>query len=104
MLRRPLILLSLFLSFCFSWPAQALVAAPADCKADVDLTADGGLKVAVHYRCRSNSAVVFRAAGEAAAAHMMQVTDGAGRSLRRGAGAWPIEPVKVPPSFATAST
>lgn len=93
MLRRPLILLSLFLSFCFSWPAQAQVAAPADCKADVDLTADGGLKVAVHYRCRSNSAVVFRAAGEAAAAHMMQVTDGAGRSLRRGAGAWPIEPV-----------
>ena len=89
--RGPLILL--FLSLCFSWPAQAQVAVPADCQADVDLTADGGLKVAVDYRCRSNSAVVFRAAGEAAAAHIAQITDGAGRSLQAGTGAWPVEPL-----------
>ena len=87
------VLVALFTSFVIALPAQAQPAGPPDCVADADLTADGGLKVAVAYRCRSSTTVTFRAASEKAAAYVTAVGDGAGRPLQRAATAWRVEPV-----------
>lgn len=92
MLGRLPALLALLLPLAIAVPAQAQPASPPDCTADVGLGAEGGLKIAVDYRCRSDSPITFRTAGEAATAHMIGVADGGGRSLQRSAGAWQIEP------------
>ena len=47
--------------------AFAQSTAAADCTADVDLSADRGLTVAVDYRCRSPAPVTFSAASDTAA-------------------------------------
>jgi hypothetical protein len=95
MLRRGLpTLLALLVPLFIALPAQAQAVTPPDCTADVDLTADGGLKVAVVYRCRSSSPVTFSAASEKAAARVMEFSDRAGKPLPRSAASWRVDPVK----------
>lgn len=67
------------------------VAAP-DCTADVSLTADGGLKVAVVYRCRSTTPITFSAFGERAVSKVLSFTDRSGNPLTPSDGAWRVEP------------
>src|SRR5690242_13981983 len=93
MLRRLPALLAFALLLPAAPPTFAQSTAAADCTADVDLTADRGLTVAVDYRCRSTAPATFRAASDAAAAHVMTVTDGAGRSIQRSGATWRAEPV-----------
>ena len=92
MLRRLPALLAFALLLPVAPPAFAQPTVAPDCTADVDLTADRGLTVAVDYRCRSTSPVTFSAASDAAAGHVMTLTDGAGRSIQRSGAAWRAEP------------
>lgn len=64
-----------------------------DCTANVDLAADGGLKVAVVYRCRSASPVSFNAANARAATEVMAFTDATGQPVPRSGTAWQVAPV-----------
>ena len=92
MLRRLPALLAFALLLPVAPPAFAQPTVAPDCTADVDLTADRGLTVAVDYRCRSTAPVTFSAASDAAAGHVMTLTDGAGRSIQRSGAAWRAEP------------
>src|SRR6185437_2381991 len=78
-------------------PVRAQPAAPVravpDCTANVDLTADSGLKVSVVYRCRSSSPVSFNAANARAAAEVMAFTDATGQPVPRSGRAWRVAPV-----------
>src|SRR5690349_21474223 len=73
-------------------PVPQVVPVP-DCTANVDLTADGGLKVAVVYRCRSASPVSFSAANTEAAAEVKAFTDATGQPVPRLGTAWQVVPV-----------
>jgi hypothetical protein len=64
-----------------------------DCTVDVDVTADGGLRAAMIYRCRSATPVTFNAANGRAAADVMAFTDADGQPLPRSGGAWRVVPV-----------
>ncbi|HTR84274.1 MAG TPA: hypothetical protein VMI56_07325 [Reyranella sp.] len=74
----------------FALPAWAQT--PADCTADVDLTSDNGIKVAVVYRCQSTTPVTFHAAGDRAVARTSEVKDGTGKPLTPSSDAWWVEP------------
>lgn len=93
MFRRLAALLALLLPLSIVLPAYAQPAGAPDCTANVDLAADGGLKVGVVYRCRSDAPITFSAASETAAAHVMAFTDAAGRPLQRSSTSWRVESV-----------
>jgi hypothetical protein len=74
-------------------PAPPSATTAPDCTADVSLTADGGLKAAVVYRCRSTTPLTFTAFGERAASKVLSFTDQGGNSLTPSDNAWRVEPV-----------
>jgi hypothetical protein len=86
---------TLLAALIFAMPAYAQSSAPVpvpDCTADVDLAESDGLKVAVTYRCRSSSALIFRAVGEKGVRHVLAFTDGGGKALQPSGTDWWVEP------------
>src|SRR5882672_8274181 len=64
---------------------------PPQCTVDVDLSA-AGLKLDVHYRCRSALAVTFRPDSERVAARVAAFRDGAGGEPAPSSNGWSVEP------------
>ena len=85
--------LPLALALCLPLAASAQPIATPDCNADVELTADGGLKVSVIYRCRSDGPLTFGATGERGASAVHDFTDASGKPLTASSNAWWVEPV-----------
>ena len=84
-------------ALCVAMPAlaqaqtAALPVAVPDCTADVDLTESDGLKVAVAYRCRSSSALIFHAVGEKSLRHVLAFTDATGKALQPSGTDWWVD-------------
>ncbi len=78
---------------CLPLAVAAQPVATPDCNADVQLTAEGGLKVSVVYRCRTDGPLTFGATGERGAAAVHDFTDASGKPLTASSNAWWFEPV-----------
>jgi hypothetical protein len=73
--------------------ADAQPAAAPDCTANVDLSAEGGLKVGVVYRCRAPGPITFLPAGERSGGRVLSFTDQNGKAVAPSEDGWRVEPV-----------
>ena len=84
---------SLSLVLCLPLSVMAQPVAAPDCNADVELSADGGLKVSVVYRCRADTPLTFGTVGQPATSRVLSFTDATGKPLTSSSNAWWVEPV-----------
>lgn len=63
-----------------------------DCTVDGTLSDDGGLKLEIVYRCRSNEALTFQADGDRMVSKVLSFRDGSGVSQPVAPGGWRVEP------------